>query len=234
MSAHPAHRGTIFVEDARILSHQAFPGRQYVLRLAAPQVAARATAGSFVHVAVRSVDPDAPAAVDHARRSRGRLDRTALQDPRPGPVAPGLAARRRHREPARPDRPGLPSGPAAAARAADRRRRRHSADGVPRRGRCATARPKGSGRWRSWVRSCRFRSRAPFDDDRAGHARGRDRVHAAARGVGRAEPADEQVRISRVPRRLRHRPCAARGCRSSTPTSAAGRWRSSPAARRRC
>jgi dihydroorotate dehydrogenase electron transfer subunit len=52
-----AHRGTIFVEDARVLSQEPFPGRQYVLRLAAPQCAARATAGSFAHVAV---DPSIP------------------------------------------------------------------------------------------------------------------------------------------------------------------------------
>jgi dihydroorotate dehydrogenase electron transfer subunit len=57
MTQHPAHRGTIFVEDAKILSHQAFAGRQYVLRLDAPQVASRATAGSFVHVVV---DPSIP------------------------------------------------------------------------------------------------------------------------------------------------------------------------------
>jgi dihydroorotate dehydrogenase electron transfer subunit len=52
-----AHRGTIFVEDARILSQESFPGQQFVLRLAAPQCAARATAGSFAHVAV---DPSIP------------------------------------------------------------------------------------------------------------------------------------------------------------------------------
>jgi len=51
------HRGTIFVEDARILSQEGFPGRQYIMRLAAPQCAARATAGSFAHVAV---DPSIP------------------------------------------------------------------------------------------------------------------------------------------------------------------------------
>lgn len=56
-SASRAHRGTIFVEDARVLSQDAFPGRQYVLRLQAPETAARATAGSFVHVAV---DPSVP------------------------------------------------------------------------------------------------------------------------------------------------------------------------------
>lgn len=51
------HRGTIFVEDAKVLSQDAFPGRQYIMRLAAPGTAARATAGSFVHVAV---DPSVP------------------------------------------------------------------------------------------------------------------------------------------------------------------------------
>ena len=52
-----AHRGTIFVEDAVVLSREDFPGRQHVLRLTAPETAARATAGSFVHV---TVDPAVP------------------------------------------------------------------------------------------------------------------------------------------------------------------------------
>jgi dihydroorotate dehydrogenase electron transfer subunit len=52
-----AHRGTIFVEDARVIAQESHPGRQYVLRLHAPLCAARATAGSFAHVAV---DPAIP------------------------------------------------------------------------------------------------------------------------------------------------------------------------------
>jgi len=52
-----AHRGTIFVEDAAVLAREDFAGRQHVLRLAAPETAKRATAGSFVHVAV---DPSIP------------------------------------------------------------------------------------------------------------------------------------------------------------------------------
>ena len=56
-SASREHRGTIFVEDAAVISQESFPGRQFVLRLAAPETAARATAGSFVHVAV---DPSVP------------------------------------------------------------------------------------------------------------------------------------------------------------------------------
>lgn len=51
------HRGTIFVEDAAILEHRPYPGQQYILRLAAPETAARATAGSFVHL---TVDPSIP------------------------------------------------------------------------------------------------------------------------------------------------------------------------------
>lgn len=52
-----AHRGTIFVEDAEVRAQQAFPGRQYVIRLHAPRVAAAATAGSFAHL---SCDADLP------------------------------------------------------------------------------------------------------------------------------------------------------------------------------
>jgi dihydroorotate dehydrogenase electron transfer subunit len=44
------HRGTIFVEDAALLSQQEFPGRQFVIRLRAPQCAATATPGSFAHL----------------------------------------------------------------------------------------------------------------------------------------------------------------------------------------
>lgn len=44
------HRGTLHVEDAEILSHQAHPGRQFVLRLHAPECAKRARPGSFVHL----------------------------------------------------------------------------------------------------------------------------------------------------------------------------------------
>lgn len=53
MSASPAsaaHRGTILLEDARVLEHQHFDGDQHVLRLEVPRCAARATPGSFVHL----------------------------------------------------------------------------------------------------------------------------------------------------------------------------------------
>jgi len=44
------HRATIFIEDAAVLSVRRYAGAQFVLRLKAPRCAARATAGSFVHV----------------------------------------------------------------------------------------------------------------------------------------------------------------------------------------
>jgi dihydroorotate dehydrogenase electron transfer subunit len=45
-----AHRGTILLEDARVLAHSHFDGDQHVLRLQSPRCAARATPGSFVHL----------------------------------------------------------------------------------------------------------------------------------------------------------------------------------------
>lgn len=45
-----AHRGTIHLEEARVLSHTAFPGDQWVLRLEAPKTASCALPGSFVHL----------------------------------------------------------------------------------------------------------------------------------------------------------------------------------------
>jgi len=49
-----AHRQTIFVEDAEILSHRAHPGEQHILRLQAPRCAAAALPGQFAHVTVAS------------------------------------------------------------------------------------------------------------------------------------------------------------------------------------
>jgi len=51
------HRGTIFLEDARIVSLEAFPAGQYVMRFDAPECAACAKPGSFVHV---TCDPCLP------------------------------------------------------------------------------------------------------------------------------------------------------------------------------
>src|SRR6056297_902676 len=51
------HRGTIFVEDAELLSVEQWPGEQYVMRLHAPRCAAHARPGSFAHV---TCDPALP------------------------------------------------------------------------------------------------------------------------------------------------------------------------------
>lgn len=51
------HRDTIFLEDADVLSHQAFEGDQFILRLLAPHCALKAQPGSFVHI---TCDPQLP------------------------------------------------------------------------------------------------------------------------------------------------------------------------------
>ena len=51
------HRGSIFVEDGKLLSQQEYPGQQFVIRVQAPRCAAAATPGSFAHL---TCDPDRP------------------------------------------------------------------------------------------------------------------------------------------------------------------------------
>ncbi len=51
------HRNTIFLEDAEVLSQQAYAAEQYVLRVQAPQCAAKARPGSFAHL---QCDPQLP------------------------------------------------------------------------------------------------------------------------------------------------------------------------------
>ncbi|MEL7448452.1 MAG: dihydroorotate dehydrogenase electron transfer subunit [Pseudomonadota bacterium] len=52
-----SHRGTIFVEEAAVLSQQRFEGDQFVLRVQAPECARSARAGSFAHL---TCDPALP------------------------------------------------------------------------------------------------------------------------------------------------------------------------------
>ena len=52
-----AHRGTIHLDTAAVIDHQAHPGDQYILRVHAPACAATARAGSFAHI---QCDPDIP------------------------------------------------------------------------------------------------------------------------------------------------------------------------------
>ena len=46
------NRDTIFQEDAVILSHEAFEGDQFIVRVKAPECAAKAQPGQFVHLTV--------------------------------------------------------------------------------------------------------------------------------------------------------------------------------------
>jgi len=52
-----SQRGTIFLEEADILSHESFAGDQYILRINAPKCAQHATPGSFMHI---TCDPALP------------------------------------------------------------------------------------------------------------------------------------------------------------------------------
>ena len=52
-----ANRGTIHLEDARVLQQSAYDGNQFVLRVQAPKCAARAEPGSFAHI---TCDPFIP------------------------------------------------------------------------------------------------------------------------------------------------------------------------------
>ena len=44
------NRGTLFVEDGEVVSIEAYPGDQFIMRIRAPKCAAAAKAGSFVHI----------------------------------------------------------------------------------------------------------------------------------------------------------------------------------------
>jgi dihydroorotate dehydrogenase electron transfer subunit len=56
-SAAQRRRGTIHLEDAEVLEHDAWPGNQHVLRVRAPAAARLATPGSFAHI---TCDPCVP------------------------------------------------------------------------------------------------------------------------------------------------------------------------------
>lgn len=90
--SYPTDRGSVFLEDARILTHQAFAGEQYVLRVQAPRAARRAVPGSFAHI---TCDPAValrrPLSIMRADPEQGWLE--FLYKPR-GTGLTKLAARR--------------------------------------------------------------------------------------------------------------------------------------------
>lgn len=53
----PSHRGSIFVEDAVVLTQMQFEAGQYIMRVEAPKCAAAARPGSFAHVVCHPAIP---------------------------------------------------------------------------------------------------------------------------------------------------------------------------------
>jgi dihydroorotate dehydrogenase electron transfer subunit len=89
---HPAHRGSICLEDGKVLAQHAFPGDQYVIRIEAPKCAARALPGSFAHLTVDDDIPmRRPLSIMRADRRAGWIDILYKT------VGPGLAALSRRR-----------------------------------------------------------------------------------------------------------------------------------------
>ncbi|HWJ04225.1 MAG TPA: dihydroorotate dehydrogenase electron transfer subunit [Steroidobacteraceae bacterium] len=74
-AAEREHRGSIFVEDGKLLAQQEYPGRQYVIRLHAPRCAAAATPGSFVHLTCDAERPmRRPLSLMRANAQEGWID----------------------------------------------------------------------------------------------------------------------------------------------------------------
>jgi dihydroorotate dehydrogenase electron transfer subunit len=72
---HPVTRDTINLEEASILSHDAFAGDQYYLRLHAPMTAETALAGSFVHLRCENTLPmRRPMSIMRASEKEGWID----------------------------------------------------------------------------------------------------------------------------------------------------------------
>lgn len=80
-------RGTIFLEQARVISQRAFDARQFVLRLASPRCAAAASPGSFVHLTCDAAIPmRRPLSIMRADAGAGWIELLYKV------VGPGLAA----------------------------------------------------------------------------------------------------------------------------------------------
>jgi dihydroorotate dehydrogenase electron transfer subunit len=68
-------RGTIFLEQGRILSQLAYDGEQFVLRIAAPRCAARAEPGAFAHLTCdASIPMRRPLSIMRADREAGWIE----------------------------------------------------------------------------------------------------------------------------------------------------------------
>jgi dihydroorotate dehydrogenase electron transfer subunit len=68
-------RGTIFLEQARVLSQLAYDAEQFVLRLAAPKCAAHAEPGSFAHITCdASIPMRRPLSIMRAQAREGWIE----------------------------------------------------------------------------------------------------------------------------------------------------------------
>jgi dihydroorotate dehydrogenase electron transfer subunit len=68
-------RGTIFLEDARVLDQVAFDGEQYIIRVEAPKCAAHALPGSFAHISCGEAVPmRRPLSIMRADANRGWIE----------------------------------------------------------------------------------------------------------------------------------------------------------------
>ena len=89
---HPAHRGSICLEDGKVLAQQTFPGDQFVIRIEAPKCAARALPGSFAHLTVDDdIQMRRPLSIMRADPREGWIDILYKI------VGPGLSALARRR-----------------------------------------------------------------------------------------------------------------------------------------
>ena len=88
-----SHRGTIFLEDGKVLSHASFTGDQHMLRIAAPQAAVRAAPGQFIHLRCDDDIPmRRPLSIQRADSQGGWIE--VLYKP----IGPGLRALKRVHE----------------------------------------------------------------------------------------------------------------------------------------
>jgi len=69
------NRNTIFVEDCEILSHEAYDGDQYIMRVHAPKIAAKSKPGSFAHLTVHPLRPmRRPISIMRVNKDQGWVD----------------------------------------------------------------------------------------------------------------------------------------------------------------
>jgi dihydroorotate dehydrogenase electron transfer subunit len=69
------NRGSVFLEDARILAQDSWPGQQFVLRVHAPRAARKAAPGTFAHIACDPAVPmRRPLSIMRANATEGWLE----------------------------------------------------------------------------------------------------------------------------------------------------------------